>query len=444
MANVLYSGIARKLILHVPDRLGGMTIEASEESLRKSVDMIPGAWEMVDFRSDVWDFSPYFKMVQTYMHTFRFVNYPEQIRDALKDFIVAMIDRPGEKRRGKIRTIYATVGAVSAIFKKLLQKTGGMIDEITAEDVLELIEGKNAKTASDRLCKFLKFIEITSACGHVWYLDRGSLKERLKTYMDIAKFIQTIHHQDIPEPYFDHIIKRMDAVMRDESLSFNARITAGIILIQSQLGLRIGELCALKTDCLHWYNCSDGKKRPYIVYSSIKEAHWKNESFLVSTICTPLLLRTLKYYIPLRNQGPYAGMTDFLLVFGPRPGEKKGVKKFPEQNSVLNDWRKRVIIRYCPFAQKEWKGISQSVMKKFGGKAYSIPTMHNFRVHFATSLFEQGMPLDFIESMMSHSYGSNTFDAYYARTKPKRKLHETVHLREQAYDDLFDDLTLVP
>lgn len=41
------------------------------------------------------------------------------------------------------------------------------------------------------------------------------------------------------------------------------------------------------------------------------------------------------------------------------------------------------------------------------------PHLHSLRVHFATSLYRQGFPLDFIESIMSHTPQSNTYDSYY-------------------------------
>ena len=49
---------------------------------------------------------------------------------------------------------------------------------------------------------------------------------------------------------------------------------------------------------------------------------------------------------------------------------------------------------------------------KLGNTNYTLPTAKNFRVHFTVSLYDQGMPIDFIEAIISHAFNSQTYDSY--------------------------------
>lgn len=219
------------------------------------------------------------------------------------------------------------------------------------------------------------------------------------------------HHPTIPEEYFEGILKVSDAVMRDERQPFNMRMTAGAVLIESQLGLRISEIPALKTDLLRICHCEDGKDRPYIVYNCIKKARARVETIEQMTICTPLLEKTIKYYLELRAKGKYAGSTDFLYILDDSKSRGKrfnGV--FPVHLTSFDSFYETFCRKYLTeYNQKEWKGLTS---KKHYGKSYVYPTVHSFRVHFAEALYAQEFPLDFINCIMSHTPNSEVEDAY--------------------------------
>ena len=139
------------------------------------------------------------------------------------------------------------------------------------------------------------------------------------------------------------------------------------------------------------------------------------EAFKVITICTPLMYDTWKYMLGLRARGEYAGKTNFMFILNPSKSSSKGDRsRFPVSLCTFQYCWKVFFGRYLRHCtDMDWKDIRKVVIPNGKGRMGAIPTVHNMRVHFATSLYTQGFPLDFIESIMSHTPQSNTYDCYY-------------------------------
>lgn len=430
MVTLLNNGIARTLINNIPLNIKGNGITPASDAIAKVVENVPAVRHRVDFNSDVWDFSPYFSLVNSYYHIFNFLNYPEQIRSALKEYAAVRLDRPNSGTKAKVRTVYAILSSLSKTFGDLLKETDGIFEDIRSEHITAYVTAGNKGRTLNHV---IDFLETVSALGYVHFIDLTELRALQRRCRQQSKFIKTQITGDIPEPLYNEIISNMNRVMRDETKTLNERLAAGMILIESQTGLRHSELCALKKDCLHWLKCSDGIERPYIEYHSMKEANDHIEAFLVQTICTPLLLRTIEYYLPLREKGAYARQSDFMLVFDYIPGVTPSAPK-PETTYRMDSWRRRLMARYCPLTLERWPGLRYGYHPKLKDVRLTLPTMKNFRVHFAVSLYQKGMPLDYIEAIMSHTFSSDTYDNYYGTIKPKQ---ETVELASEPFQNLF-------
>lgn len=431
MVTLLNNGLSRTVITNIPVSLGGNGVVPAKDSLSKLVEIVPPVRQRIDFDSDVWDFTPYFALVNSEYHVYRFTNYPEQIRLLLKEYAVVRLDCPNTGRRGKVRTVKAILGIVSRTFRSILEDCGGCFEDIRSEHIVNYYTRKGINVRS--LTYIIDFLEKTAILGHLHYVNLQEIRAMKRQYDRQRKYVKMILTQNIPAALYDNILFNMNRVMRDETMPMNDRLTAGIILMESQMGLRPAELCALKKDCLHWLCCSDGKKRPYIEYNSMKEAKDDHESFLVQTICTPLLLQTIEYYLPLRQKCAYADESDFMLVFDKINGVKKTAPA-PEKTNRLEGWIRRVLARHCPFTRKQWPNLRYGHHPKLGNTNYTLPTAKNFRVHFTVSLYEQGMPIDFIEAIISHAFNSQTYDSYYGTIKPKR---ETIELASEPFQKYF-------
>ena len=248
MSKLLQNGVARTLIRNIPSKLGGEYIVAVPDCYRKAVDRLPAKWELIDYQDDVWDFTPYFTLVCSPLHRFDFSRLPEDLRDVLKEYVAYLIDRPGNFGKGRIRATRRKFGILSSMLKNILKLEPLGIEYAHTAAFIEVATNGSIRTRYERLKLLLDFIQRTSAVGHIYHIDRTAFKDEMRKAAKIEKYLAKRHHENIPRPLFDSIIRSMDKTMRDESVPFNHRITAGMILIQTQLGLRITELCALKTE----------------------------------------------------------------------------------------------------------------------------------------------------------------------------------------------------
>jgi integrase len=221
-------------------------------------------------------------------------------------------------------------------------------------------------------------------------------------------------------------------------------MTAGIVLMNTQLGLRCLEILALEKDCIHEYNCGDGLRRYFTTYNCIKGARADVEVIQVKSICTPLLLETWSYMTELRKQSPYSEQSRFLYTLDIVQKSNKASELPPVNRDTFVRQYKMFFGTYLKSEiEQDWKGIDRVKLPiRTDRNHYSIPTIHNFRVHFATSLYAQDFPLDLIESIMSHTPQSNSFDSYYAvddeEFKTSRRARQTKGLSGTDTEDEFD------
>lgn len=426
------SGIARALVKHVPSLLGGEDIVASPDSLLKIVEVLPESGREIVFMDDVWDFSECFKLMSSFLHVLKFNRVPLEVKDAAKEYVLLLMERGI-----KIRTIHGKINQLCLLMERAMEKSGvNDMRLLTSQDynsISGLYTIAQQVSNTDLLIDFYSFL---SHIGHMHAVDIQNLREQRVKAADLRKYDKNLHHPDIPQAYFNILIKAYDSIMRSEKYSFSERMGAGIMLVQSQLGLRISELCILRADALRYHYCDDGKVRPYIVYQSLKAARGAMEAVDVETICTPLLKKTFAYMVELRKKGRFAESSPFLFRLDE---DIQGGNHLPHSRTRLSDIHKRLVADYVPEAKRRWTGLPYSVPSFRKGR-YCIPTVHCFRVHFAVSVFQQGVPLTYVESMMSHSQESNCYDAYYGTVEaPPAKGYAATDIASHPYADELDD-----
>lgn len=444
---MLRNGLARQLIGNIPAYMGGEDIVPCIGEHKKLVQIIPVCGHLVDYRSDIWDFRPGFKYLNRSSLCIKFERANPEYKTYLKDFTAQMLD----SYRWKVTTASGVISLMISVLNSAMENSEyGLFVLLDADDLIRSVDATQLNMASRRallsfLMSFCEFIQETRAI--VLPVNLDEIGRRMIYLGDKASCnIQRRHHKNIPEDYFQAIIDTANRVMRDDRQPFNMRMTAGIILLDSQIGVRLSEILVLERDCVFDYTCGDGVTRHYVVYNSIKAAKADVEVVKVKTICTELFYDTWTYMVDLREACEYKDKTEFMYIMNYMPHshlDKEGV--FPISNGSFTYAYKRFFGKYLKaYALKEWRGIRKIAVPNFNdGAIYSIPTVHSFRVHFATSLYRQGFPLDFIESIMSHTPQSNTYDAYYDvddeefRRAQMEKFNNKPHIFSNP-DDEFD------
>lgn len=444
---MLKNGLARQLIGNIPSYMGGMEITPCIGEHKKLVQIIPICGHLVDYRSDIWDFRSGFKYIRRSSLCIKFERANREYKKHLKDFAAQMLD----SYRWKITTASRCVSSMISVLNNAIENSEyGMFMLLDADDIIKAVD-ETQKNITERrallsyMMSFCEFVQETYAI--VLPIDLDEIGRRMIYLGDKSSCnTQKRHHKNIPEEYFLAIIKTADRVMRDEKQPFNMRMTAGSILLESQIGTRLSEILALEKDCVFDYTCGDGITRHYVVYNCIKAAKADVEVIKVKTICTELFYKTWSYMIKLREACEYKDKTNFMYILNYMPQshlDKEGV--FPISDASFLHAYKVFFGKYLKdYAEMDWRGINRIAIPNLNdGEKYSIPTVHSFRVHFATSLYRQGFPLDFIESIMSHTPQSNTYDAYYDvddeefRNAQMKKYSNKPHIFSNP-DDEFD------
>lgn len=442
---MLRHGVARLLIDKIPAWMGGIEIIPSPPDYKRVIDLVPVGRFLVDFNEDRWDFREGFRLQWRYQNLISFENCNPEVKDHLKGFATKNIDEGI-----KISTLHTTIRLLTNVMNKAIENSEKkMLLFITTKDITLAVE-KAHNSLYDKLTAYIlveRFINYLSQeedihlCVDIKELDRSKkfVSDRLGTRH------QTNHHPDIPDELFDALINMFNNVMRNEEAPLNDRLLAGIMLINSQLGLRKSEICALETDFYNEYLCDDGIERPYIVYNCIKAAKGDVESIPFTTICTDLCRETIKYYLKLRERCIYAKDTDFLFIQDPSAGRKRN-GLFPIDSQSIDAYYKILCTKYLSdVIHEDWKGINKVKAKwNHADDWVSIPSIHSYRVHFASMLYKAGFPLDFIECAMSHTPNSNFNECYYGGVEADIS-HGRIVVNDKnmdAWDDflnMFDD-----
>lgn len=449
---MLRNGLSRRLIANIPTYLGGEGIKLAKGDYKQVIELIPVRGTLVDYRSDIWDFTDGFRYQRRSQLRIRFYRANPEYKDMLKDYIVQLLD----SFKWKISTLSSVASIMVTILNRayemcpydlfVLVDTDNIIDAINETQT----HPESRRNAYTYVIPFVSFV----AEHHAVFLpiDLETLNRELILLGDAYSSSAGVHHhQNIPDSFYQSIITICDRVMRDEHQPFNMRMTGGIILMDSQLGLRSLEIPALEKDCIQNYRCSDKKTRHYCIYNSIKPAKADVEAIKVKTICTDLLYQTWVYMLDLRKKGEFKNKTDFMYILDAKPYPRPNPDKFPISQGSMIYMIKCFFGRYLmEYIEKDWRGISRVKLPNMpnAGK-FSIPTIHNFRVRFATTLYRQGFPLDFIESIMSHSPHSETYDAYYDVDDIEfRRAQQTLHSNkpseyvdpEEEFDAFLNDV----
>ncbi len=415
----LLTGVARTLVKDIPAKMGGEELAASHEGLMKVIEVLPVSGREILFCDDVWDFSECFKLMVTHQHVLNFKGFPPEIKDAVKEYAVVLLERPN-----KVRTIYSLILNLGRLFRLAMASSGAYdVRQLSSEDYDFIFKTNTHSYQLSQLDLLLDFYGYLNHSGYYNAMDMQRLREMRVRLCDLLKYDKPGHHGDIPELFYNSLVSTFDRLMRDESVPFNERMTAGIMLVESQLGLRLSELCILRKDALYYHVCDDGKPHPYIIYQSLKAARGSNEAVDVETVCTPLLLETFNYLVELRSRGRFAEESPFLY----RLDENiKGGNHLPHTRDRIRWFNQRIVAAHVPESQLRWKGLPFS-KPSFSEERYTIPTAHNFRVHFAVAMFQQGVPLTYVESMLAHAQDSNCYDSYYGTIKASARKSASIH-----------------
>lgn len=403
-------------------------------AFKSVVDVIPVGGGKISFADEIWDFNPYFDGINDDSLKVQFIGLPQPLADYCKFFILYCI--MGKK---KISTANVRLSSFRSIYCNIAKTTShDSIWLITTEDIMNEVKRRNISAGGQH--------DIFESVYQVYVFLKGNYHfelpvdlERLKKAAIEAK--TTAKKDDsklpnIPEEYFIAIVSAAVRVMRDIAQDYNVRTTACMLVMLSQLGLRLGDLLALRTNQLHSKKLAkSGVEAHYIHYKSRKPSKPHDKMLEFDVFSTPLCTEAFKILKELRNKCPLSMGNDYLFILEKRRNSKDDL---PIPNHRFNREYKKFLLAFLPeMSQRQWDGIPQSQYYVARNQyiRVSVPDTRQYRVHLCTALYEKGIPLAYIQRYMGHL--SEYMLGYYVR--PKDTFQENVKYTEEIVKEIAGD-----
>lgn len=391
------NGIPSRLVANVPYEIPVARPIALSSSILKVLDIVPETPPAV-FQEDEWDFREFLTYHQSYDNVIKFKNAPAAAKNHLKFHALWLLDGIA-----RVSTVSRRIRRLSSLLTEAIDRSfGKRYETITTESVLSVLD--STEVMGSGKVSYARFFEAYFSWlkdnGVVHLVDCEALKNAVRAYKQEAKHEETKHYPDIPQPLYAAIRDRMELLLYDKKAPLNHRMLAGMVLISSQTGLRHSETPALKVNCREQVMMPDGSERTVINYWQIKCSHKIGRPDLQKTICTDLANRAIDVMLKLRKRIVPKGGGDFLAVLEGMDG------RVPISLIRYGNLYKFVIGKYVSECERDWPDIKRVLSdKRKRDRLYSIPKLHSFRVHFISSLYKAGVPIPYIEHLVSHDPG---------------------------------------
>lgn len=405
-----------------------------EEAFKSVLEYVPNSDNKITYSENVWDFNEYYKDINSNDYKIDFNKASEDYCDYLKMFVIYKITQ-----KSKVSTIKMRIINFISIISTIKSTQNKPFTLITTDDIKNEIESRdiisstkhNLYVATYLIYDFIIKNYELSLLVDINELHKKSAEDRALSKKENTKI------PNIPEDYYSVILSKAIEALNNEKASYNRRMTAGLIIIESQTGLRTQDLLGLKVSDIH------EKKLPvsdimcnYLHFQTRKpsKAHSDMLEFDIyaSQLCADAFnkMSILRQKCVYRNE-PYLYVLD---------SGKKTSNKYPiATNRLQAEYRKFFLEELKDLTCEKWKGITP-VKHVQGGKTYklNIPEIRQYRVHLATALYNNGVSLNYIKKYLGHL--SEYMLGYYVR--PKNPGHENAKYAERIVKKIAgDDMT---
>lgn len=419
------ANILAKTIEYTDDKFLPINIDNTEEFLEickdiKELDLLPIKKVAIRFSSDTWDFTPLLTEKQD-RTIFFFSDVPYSFKDTLKFYVYHKITRD---RKLRIRTINTQFKSIRLFVRFLDNRHITSLEFIDSEIISDYIKYlyHDKENTYSTILKYV--IDIKSMIDfyvkNMANIDLSSLFNTLDK--SISKLIslnlsvrEENKHQNIPSKYYNNLLSTSISLMRNPDLDEITRGYGAFIVLISQTGLRISQMLELKVNAVSKAELSDVDSASYFL-------EFTSKKIKTITTCRTVLnslgyeafsilqevfsdyreqLNTSYLFCPNHSeilpipQGVFMRKYKLLIAtYGHDIGAINVGDMYPELTSV----------RFDNFKKHDFsnKLLTELGIDYSDSDVISYPTMHQFRVHLCTYLYNKSVPLKFIQKYMSH------------------------------------------
>lgn len=382
------------------------------EAFKTVIEFVPQVENRIKFEDDTWDFRQFYADINSDTYNIRFNQAGNDYKEYLKFFAIY-----GISRKSKISTINQRIGNFICLINDVKSHTNhDSFSLITSDDIITLIENKNV-TNSRKSSLFssahLIYDFIIKNYNLEYAIDINALKERSATYTKKAKQYDD-KIPNIPEEYYVTIINKAIEILNDESVCLNTRMTAGMIILASQTGLRVQDLLGIKVDDLSKRYLPISKVTcHYLHFQTRKPSKAHSDMLEFDIFASELFVEAFNKLCEIRKQCEFSN-EPYLYVIDSR---QNSTNTYPIAETRFRLEYQRFYFDHMNYdAKKSWEGITPTqYMIKHVPFEINIPKLSQFRVHLATALYNNGVSLVYIQRYLGHL--SEYMLGYYVRPK---------------------------
>ena len=415
--------VKKNMLLTSINTQGNKKREKTIIDIIKENDVLPINEFKIRYSDDTWDFNNANHLLGTIKQSYiyKFSQIDERYRELVKNEILIYI----LENKFKFGSIFTKFFCAKWLVRYLQENYILSINDFHHSDVKEFFEYLKDKCTIQGQHRVWVFLNDFMQHYNI-YIDNIFDEEYFKIMDECKILVRNKKIPNIPENYFDQFLNGTLKIIDDESAPKPIRGIAGIYLVLSQTGLRIGELYLLNDDCLKYYD-----NIPYVVYKTYKKVKGENNYRKGKTFANDLTIKGIKFLQELYKEERKELNSDLLYL-----GYDGHFKKY-RIPAIDNNYIRLNALYYFHYLDKYFKTVysePQTVhnlycVKYCDFKKYHLyvvkPRNHQFRVHVINSLYEKGVPHEYIKKYMNHLSTEST--AHYIREKePTQKEKEEI------------------
>lgn len=382
----------------------------------------------IDYHETTWNYNlPTGDTRGDHTKIARLGNCPDELYHCARFFQIHKLERRKKPSSICLR-LNDSLRVLTSIMEKTEHKSLGVI---STDDIIEEITNRDAGQARlhslfESLYQFYYFLE--ENCRMTLPVNYETLKKLGQQAKRLEKAsVEENKWPNIPEAYFDIILKGSCKVMRDDKAMPRFRAVAASIILLSQLGIRLGDMLNLKVDSM-FEEDAEGLKMHYINYTveKLSKPHAPKTRFDI--FASPLAVEAFNVLLSMRKYHRMHKNSDILILL---PAQTKPNAYKTDGNAMpRHAWRAAyadfMISIFWHECHMDWEGIRKKTIEYYHRdlkikmkEVVSIPASPQYRVHLCTYLFNHGVKLSYIEEHLAHL--SEAMYGYYARPKDTRQ-----------------------
>lgn len=381
------------------------------------------------YSDDIWDFSEYTKLnVESSNLRFYFDKVQSDFKNDLKNYALFKVI----ENKDKIQTIKGNLGNLIRFINYANEIGLSYIEDIDCGvftsffSKLEL-EGKPYSSITKYMYSIKNFYEVYSS--NFKEIITAELREVLKVDRRLIKATQEMNKTpDIPQQYYNEFLSAIIKIIDDEGAPYYIRGVACVYLLLSQTGLRISEVLDLEIEMIKEVSIFNGEKASFLKYKTWKREKGNNRYTFEKTYINELSKKGYDKLTEIYKDKRKCMNLPYLFLGG---DGMKTVSQFPVSSNSFESYQERFFIYldnkgYIDTINQEndkhpnlsSKRIDEWLMNS--SKKYDVidtityPLTHQFRVHVCTELYNNGVPLQYIQKFMAHL--ADEMKGYYVRT----------------------------